>query len=58
MTVDIHYSVRADAAGQKLYFKPAKLNGVVLSSRDEVVRRLLCTVYFVLAPSVNKSINQ
>jgi len=37
MTVDLHYSVRADAGGHNLYFKPAKLNGVALANRNEVV---------------------
>jgi len=34
-TVDLHYSVQA-AIGHNLYFKPAKLNGIVLAYRHEV----------------------
>jgi len=34
-TVDMYYSVRADF-DRNLFFKPAKLNGVVLACRNEV----------------------
>ena len=46
-TVDIHYSVRADVE-RNLFFKPAKLNGLVLASRHEVLLLLLLLLLFLL----------
>jgi len=52
-TVDLQYSVRA-GGGHNSYFKPAKLNGVVLASRAEVILQY-CTLYFVKQPPYVKS---
>ena len=35
-TVDLHYAVRSKA-GHRVFFKPAKLNGIVLAHRHEVL---------------------
>ena len=42
-TVDLHYSVRA-GVGYNLFFKPAKLNGIVIAHQHEVPYSILSSV--------------